>query len=74
MTNYQMALAGLRGCQAQLRAAHADAHSALRHLTGARGARAAELADKAADALAHCERLIFIVTGDLRADELGALQ
>jgi hypothetical protein len=74
MTNYQMALAGLRGCQAQLRAANLDAHSAIPHLTGARAARAGELADKLADAIAHTERLIFVVTGDLRADELGALQ
>ncbi len=67
-----MALAALRGCQAQLRAAYLDADTAAPHLTGARAARAGELADKLADAIAHTERLIFIVTGDLRADEYEA--
>jgi hypothetical protein len=43
-------------------------HGAASHLTGARATRAGELADKAADALADCERLIFIITGDLHAD------
>ena len=69
VADHQMALAALRGCQAQLRAAYLDAHSAAPHLTGARVTRAAELADKAADALAHCERLIVCVTGDLRAEQ-----
>jgi hypothetical protein len=70
--DYRMALSALRGCQAQLRAAYLDAHTAARHLTGVRAARAGELADKAADALAQCERLIFIVTDDLHADRAGA--
>jgi hypothetical protein len=64
--DYRLALATLRGCQAQLRAAYADARGAAPHLTGVRATRAAELADKAADALAYCERLIFVVTGDLQ--------
>jgi hypothetical protein len=68
MNDDSMAMAALRGCQAQLRTAHLDAHGAASHLTGARATRAGELADKAADALADCERLIFIVTGDLHAD------
>lgn len=72
MTANRMALAALRGCQAQLRAAYLDAHDAVPHLTAARAARAGELADKLADAIAHTERLIFIVTGDVRADEYEA--
>jgi hypothetical protein len=62
------ARAALRGCQAQLRAAYLDAHGAASHLTGARATRAGELADKAADALADCERLILIINRDLHAD------
>ena len=68
MNNDLMAMAALRGCQAQLRAAYFDGHGAASHLTGARASRDGELADKAADALADCERLIFIITGDFRAD------
>jgi hypothetical protein len=66
MSDDLMALAALRGCQAQLRAAHFDAHDAASHLTGARAARAAELAEKLADALAQAERLRFIVEADAR--------
>jgi hypothetical protein len=62
------ARAALRGCQAQLRAAYLDAHGAASHLTGARATMASELADKAADALADCERLILIITGDLHGE------
>ena len=68
MNDDLMARAALRGCQAQLRAAYLDAHGAASHLTGARATRAGELADKAADALADCERLILIITGDVHAD------
>src|ERR1700741_1342940 len=70
--DYRMALSALRGCQAQLRAAHLHAHTAGSHLTGVRAASARELADEAADALAHCERLIFIVADDLHAGRAGA--
>lgn len=70
MSDDLMALAALRGCQAQLRAAYSDAHDAASHLTGARAIRAAELADRAADALAHCERLLFICIADARYEEL----
>jgi hypothetical protein len=68
MNDELMARAALRGCQAQLRAAYLDAHGAASHLTGAHASMAGGLADKAADALADCERLILIVTGDLHAD------
>ena len=67
MNDDSMARAALRGCQAQLRAAYLDAHGAASHLTGARATMANELADKAADALADCERLILIITGDVHA-------
>ena len=68
MNDELMARAALRGCQAQLRAAYLDAHGAASHLTGAHAAMAGGLADKAADALADCERLILIITGDLHAE------
>jgi hypothetical protein len=68
MNDELMARAALRGCRAQLRAAYLDAHGAASHLTGARATMAGELADKAADALADCERLILIITGGLQAD------
>jgi hypothetical protein len=38
-------------------------------LDRARATRAGELANKAADALAHCERLIVVVTGDLHTEQ-----
>jgi hypothetical protein len=38
-------------------------------LYGARAARAHALAEKIADCEAFCNRLVFAVTGDLRADE-----
>jgi hypothetical protein len=68
MNDEMMARAALRGCQAQLRAAYLDAHGAASHLTGIHAIMAGELADKAADALAYCERLILTITGDLHAD------
>jgi hypothetical protein len=68
MNDELMARAALRGCQAQLRAAYLDAHGAASHLTGAHASMAGGLADKAADALADCERLILIITGDLHAE------
>ena len=37
-------------------------------LYGARAARASDLGEQLADALAFCERLAFIVEGDMRAD------
>ena len=68
MNDNVTAMAALRGCKAQLRAAYLDAHGAASRLTGARATSAGELAEKAADALADCERLIVVVAGDLRAD------
>ena len=68
MNDELMGRAALRGCQAQLRAAYLDAHGAASHLTGARATMAGDLADKAADALAACERLILIISGDLHTD------
>ena len=72
MNDDVMARAALRGCQAQLRAAYLDAHGAASHLTGARATMAGELADQAADALADCERLILIITGDAHPDRRSA--
>lgn len=63
------ALSTLRGSQAQLRTAHLFALTVPPHLTGARKTRAVELCDKIADALAHCERMLFVVTGDLHAEQ-----
>jgi hypothetical protein len=72
--DYRLALATLRGCQAQLRAAYADASGAAPYLTGVGATRVAELADKAADAIAHCERLLFILAADVQAQQSEAGQ
>lgn len=66
-----LALDALERCRMNLRAAHIDAVTAAARLIGARHLRADELAEKLADALAHVERLSFIVLGDLRADRAG---
>lgn len=66
------ALKALRDCRSSLVAARLDALIAATNLAGARAERATELAEKIADALAHCERLAFIVEGDIRADQGGA--
>jgi hypothetical protein len=60
------ALAALERCRINLRAARVDALYAVPALPGARAARAAELAENLADALAHAERLCFIVEADAR--------
>jgi hypothetical protein len=72
--DYRLALATLRGCRAQLRAAYADASGAAPYLTGVGATRVAELADKAADAIAHCERLLFILAADVQAQQSEAGQ
>jgi hypothetical protein len=61
-----IALAALERCRINLRAARVDALDAVLGLPGARAARAAELAENLADALAHAERLCFIVKADAR--------
>lgn len=63
-----VALNALRSCRSLLLEIRRDALTAATALSGARANRACELADKLADAQAHCERLAFIVEGDLRAD------
>jgi hypothetical protein len=67
--NLTEALAVLRRCHARLSGGYVDAVDAAAHLTGARATRAGELADKVADALTHCERLIVVVTGDLHTEQ-----
>lgn len=67
------ALDRLQTCRADLVAAHGDALDAVALLAGARATRAVELADKIADAIAHCERLAFIVEGDVRNDQAPLL-
>lgn len=62
------ALNALRSCRSLLLEIRRDALTAATALSGARANRACELADKLADAQAHCERLAFIVEGDLRTD------
>ena len=59
------ALIALRECRSALLAAHLDALSAARRLSGARRTRRAELVDSLSDAIAHVERL----TGVLESDE-----
>jgi hypothetical protein len=61
-------LAALRFCRSDLAAARADADVAAARLDGVRAARADELGEKLADAIAFCERLAFIVEGDLQAE------
>jgi len=65
-----LSLAHLRLCEKDLAAAHNDAIAAAVGLAGARLARAAQLGDKLADAIAHCRRTAMCVEGDLRAEEL----
>ena len=64
----ERALAALRSCRSSLLSARGYAAMAAVRLYGARAARASELGELLADALAFCERLAFIVEGDLRSD------
>ncbi|MBV9353510.1 MAG: hypothetical protein JOZ23_18570 [Mycobacterium sp.] len=64
----ERALAALRSCRSSLLTARRDAAMAAARLYGARAARASDLGEKLADALAFCERLEFVVEGDMRAD------
>jgi hypothetical protein len=61
-------LIALRTCGTLLKFARIDANTAANGLDGARHTRATELADKLTDALDHTERLITVVTGDVRAE------
>jgi hypothetical protein len=63
------ALEALQRCRAQLRSAHAEALAAIPNLAGARRTRAVELVEKVGDAAAHCERMVFVVFGDLRCPD-----
>ena len=63
------ALTALTACRTNLRAARVDALTAATSLAAGRADRAAELAAKVTEALAYTERLVFIVTGDLRAEQ-----
>jgi hypothetical protein len=65
------ALNALRCCSSRLHESRLDALTAATALSGVRANRTHELADKLADALAHCERLAFIVEGDLWANAPG---
>lgn len=62
-------LSMLQSCRDHLSEAHADALCAADRLTGARAARAIELAEKIADCLCFTERLIFVCTADSRYEE-----
>jgi hypothetical protein len=59
----------LRECRAALSTARESALSAQTDLAGVRKARAAELAEKIADAIAFVDRLCFVVQSDLRAGQ-----
>jgi hypothetical protein len=61
-------LIALRTCGTLLRFARVDANTAANGLDGVQHTRATELADKLTDALDHTERLITVVTGDVRAE------
>ena len=71
MTDPAAALAALHRCQTNLVAARADAVHAAADLRGARAARAFELTELIADAIAFSSRLAFVVCGDFRADQAG---
>jgi hypothetical protein len=62
MEGRHLALARLREIRGDLLCARVGALQV--SLSGARAQRACELTDKIADALAHCERLMFFVEGD----------
>lgn len=68
-TNLAAALEALTGCQQHISDAYIAAMLATAHLTGARNTRACELCAKIADVMTHLQRLAFIVTGDLHAEE-----
>ena len=64
-----LALANLKCCQLDLIPAHSHAVAAADGLDGTRLARADELVQQLANALAWARRLSMVVEGDLRADE-----
>ncbi|TAM72952.1 MAG: hypothetical protein EPN51_01145 [Mycobacterium sp.] len=59
----------LRECRTALTTARESALSAQTDLAGVRTARAAELAEKIADAMAFVDRLCFVVQCDQRAGQ-----
>ncbi|OBF09577.1 hypothetical protein [Mycobacterium sp. 852002-10029_SCH5224772] len=59
----------LRECRSALTTARESALSAQTGLAGVRKARAAELAEKIADAIAFADRLFFVVQSDQRAGQ-----
>lgn len=59
----------LRDCRTALTTARESALSAQAGLAGVRKARAAELAEKIADAIAFVDRLCFVIQCDLRAEQ-----
>jgi hypothetical protein len=74
LTGAEYAFGRLLTCQSDLKLARVATLVAADNLAGARKARADELADKLADAIAFAERLAFCVEGDLRADQGGAMR
>ncbi|OBH41683.1 hypothetical protein A5684_11635 [Mycobacterium intracellulare] len=62
-------LSVLRECRTALTTARESALAAQAGLAGVRKARAAELAEKIADAIAFADRLCFVVQCDLRAGQ-----
>jgi hypothetical protein len=65
MRSTKGALDELRDTRGDLLCARFSALQAQVSLSGARAERARELTDKIADALAHVERLMFFVEGDV---------
>ncbi|MBS4730072.1 hypothetical protein MSM1_17590 [Mycobacterium sp. SM1] len=62
------ALECLHACRDALAEARLHALGAQAYLGGARATRAAELAERIADAITYAERLKFVVEGDARYD------
>ena len=68
-TTNQVALDALRSCRRGLLEAVLDASASQTVLAGARAARARELTAMLDAAIAHCDRLVTVIEGDLRADQ-----
>lgn len=69
--NLDAALCALHAGQAHLQDAFLAGQIAAVNLSESRGARATELTNGIADCLKHCDRMIVVVEGDLRASRAG---
>jgi hypothetical protein len=61
----------LKNVEVFAKQARIDAQAAVEHLTGARKARAEQVVDMLAEAAHHAGRLAFVITGNVRAEEVA---